>query len=535
MKASLVFAVPLCLTASVACLSTSETQSSGDKHLYDECNTTADCGSSGLLCDDRRGCVECVDDDDCPSGRRCSVGQCETRDGTAAAGDGSPSNAPAQDRRPDAGTPQTPEGDVPTGPDSPSGTQPSKPAGPSSDSGGPDTVNPLPTSTNSNDASTPASTTTDCEVEGQRVLRLAAAFRDFSNSHVDFGNHAGCSEVVTGLVEERLGDDGRPVLRAAPLDACISGPDSFATWYVDGPQNVHLDGQIVLFDDGHGGYVNRFGPHGEQVQNTEYGTERGGGDSDSSCSTICAYLAPDETTCAAMCTTLDAEATRAQTAYELALESGDYDDAELTALQAEAASASAEAESCDAACAPEIAVAESACSATCKPCSYDSGVWCAYGTLVSYDGTPLFFPVDSIAGPTEDRGEAKLPEEYGYIGWPWESEIFGEAVEHNFSFTTEIRFETVFSMDRSATLELLGDDDLWVFINGRLAIDLGGLHVPSSGAITLDAQNAAQFDLRDGERFEIAIFHAERMAEGSSFRLRLEGIEPTKNAQCDGR
>jgi fibro-slime domain-containing protein len=74
-----------------------------------------------------------------------------------------------------------------------------------------------------------------------------------------------------------------------------------------------------------------------------------------------------------------------------------------------------------------------------------------------------------------------------------------------------------------AKLDFLGDDDVWVFVNGKLAIDLGGWHPPQQGSVTLDT-SAALLGLVDGQIYELAVFHAERRTTGSSFRIRLTGF-----------
>ncbi|HET6279943.1 MAG TPA: fibro-slime domain-containing protein [Polyangia bacterium] len=89
-------------------------------------------------------------------------------------------------------------------------------------------------------------------------------------------------------------------------------------------------------------------------------------------------------------------------------------------------------------------------------------------------------------------------------------------VERNFAFTTEIH--TTFKYSGGEQFTFTGDDDVWVFVNGKLAIDLGGLHLVETATIDLD-QSAATLGITRGNVYPLDLFHAERHSVGSNFRI----------------
>lgn len=96
-------------------------------------------------------------------------------------------------------------------------------------------------------------------------------------------------------------------------------------------------------------------------------------------------------------------------------------------------------------------------------------------------------------------------------GWPGQ-EIYG----HNFLFTTEIH--TSFKYRGGERFEFNGDDDVLVFVNDRLALDLGGVHVAENGMIDFDAR-AGELGLEIGKIYGLAVFHAERHTDQSHFKM----------------
>lgn len=416
------------------------------------------------------------------------------------------------------------------------------------------------------------------EVAGQCVLRVSAIFRDFSDDHPDFGDNESCTTLVPGVVAPRLDESGRPALAGVENRnaACMSTPDNFAQWYTDNPNNQTLVGELVLFENGAGGYVNRFGAEGEQFEAVDPTTERAGGASLATCEAACLneaenaqgpYQDAGHLRCDDLCrpisddrqqliagplNQLNTQLEQAQNSQQPNPGQVAQIEAQIVAVEAEIAQLALDAASCEVDCQAQLDARLATCVPTCKPCSNDADQFCMGGELQSFDGDPLFFPVDSITGPTSNSVAATIPAQYGYITFPLESTVFPGAPNHNFFFTSEVQYWFKYEADTFASLDFLGDDDVWVFLNGILAVDLGGIHVPSRGSVTIDAasgsvsssiqdgrvvagvpagvnqtsqRSTADFGLEVGNVYTISIFHAERQVNGSSFQLTLAGFE----------
>jgi fibro-slime domain-containing protein len=115
----------------------------------------------------------------------------------------------------------------------------------------------------------------------------------------------------------------------------------------------------------------------------------------------------------------------------------------------------------------------------------------------------------------DDRTDPK----YSHLGgfFPINDELFGNSAgnDRNFHFTYELRTEFTYKANSGQVFTFRGDDDVYIYIDGHLVIDIGGVHAAVEQTVDLDRLSW----LQDGHKYELAFFFAERHRTQSNCRI----------------
>lgn len=131
---------------------------------------------------------------------------------------------------------------------------------------------------------------------------------------------------------------------------------------------------------------------------------------------------------------------------------------------------------------------------------------------------PLDIRLNRTANGTyvfDDKSDPTFQARGGFF--PVNGELYGNYANtnKNFHFTFELQTEFTYRADAGLTFTFIGDDDVWVFVDGKLVIDIGGVHSAVSQTIELDRLGW----LEDGNDYTLSFFFAERHTTQSNFRI----------------
>lgn len=112
------------------------------------------------------------------------------------------------------------------------------------------------------------------------------------------------------------------------------------------------------------------------------------------------------------------------------------------------------------------------------------------------------------------QGASNIYEYQNSSFFPINNQVFGnQGRVHNYHFTLETS-EIFFTYVGGESFTFTGDDDVWVYIDDKLVIDLGGVHTAQSATVKLDDLN-----LTKGKIYNFKLFFAERRTTQSNFKI----------------
>jgi fibro-slime domain-containing protein len=121
-----------------------------------------------------------------------------------------------------------------------------------------------------------------------------------------------------------------------------------------------------------------------------------------------------------------------------------------------------------------------------------------------------FFPIDNFNRFNETYGsDYPIPGSRNGPDWSYLHDPTNG--KHNFHFCMEMHAK--FTYETGQKFKFTGDDDMWVYINNKLALDLGGTHQATIDSVKLDSPNLG---LSAGNTYDFDMYYCERQTTGSN-------------------
>ena len=120
----------------------------------------------------------------------------------------------------------------------------------------------------------------------------------------------------------------------------------------------------------------------------------------------------------------------------------------------------------------------------------------------------------TFTAPTSSPGQFVFDNQQFYV--VTNAALGDSGADHD--FTLEAHAQILYT--GGETYAFGSDDDLWVFIDGRLAVDLGGLHSELQGSVDLDTLGLVQ-----GQTYPLDIFYANRQPPGAVLLIRIPSTD----------
>lgn len=149
-----------------------------------------------------------------------------------------------------------------------------------------------------------------------------------------------------------------------------------------------------------------------------------------------------------------------------------------------------------------------------------------YSFEAGYSGNPKYVDYDRTNGTiSQGTGGAATVGFYPLENLGYEqpglltktSVIDGNNRNGDFTLRGESQF--VYNKDSNLYFTFTGDDDVYMYINGVLALDLGGAHGRNNKTVNLNDLDATKYGLKEGQVATFTFFYMERCSDASTFGI----------------